>query len=34
MLLDYFSLGFLNILVQTLIFSILTQNPKNFVENM
>ena len=29
-----FSLGFLYILTQKLIFSILTHNPKNSVENM
>ena len=34
MLLAYFSVGFLNILVQKVIFLILTHNPWNYVENM
>ena len=34
LLLDYFSVGFLYILVPKLIFSILTHNPKNSVENV
>ena len=34
LLLACFSVGFLHILVQKLIFSILTHNPKNHVENV